>query len=60
MCVFARASVKAVVERLTHSAYLTTARSLLEKDKTIYTLLLAIEVQILTNLTLLNPYAAGG
>jgi len=36
--------VKAVVERLTYSAYQTMARTLMEKDKMVYTLLAAIEV----------------
>ena len=39
-----RASVKAVVERLTYAAYQMTARTLLERDRMVYTLLVAIEV----------------
>ncbi|XP_064629693.1 uncharacterized protein LOC135488785 isoform X2 [Lineus longissimus] len=40
-----RASVKAVVERMTLSSYTTTMRALLERDRPIYSLLLAIEVE---------------
>ena len=36
--------MKAVIEKLTHSAYSAFARSLLERDRLIYALLLAIEV----------------
>ncbi|XP_041355189.1 dynein gamma chain, flagellar outer arm-like isoform X3 [Gigantopelta aegis] len=40
-----RSAVKAVIEKLTYSAYTTFARSLLERDRLIYALLLAIEVE---------------
>ncbi|XP_071801693.1 uncharacterized protein [Asterias amurensis] len=40
-----RAAVKAVVERLTYNAFQGTARSLLEKDRMIHALLLAMEVE---------------
>ncbi|XP_074662754.1 uncharacterized protein LOC141915202 [Tubulanus polymorphus] len=40
-----RTSMKAVIERLTWTSYVTTARSLLEQDRIIYTLLLATEVE---------------
>ena len=36
--------MKAVVERLTYSAYMTMARTLMEKDRMVYTLVAAIEV----------------
>ena len=39
-----RASVRAVLERLTHTAFTATARSLMERDRTLYQLLLALEV----------------
>lgn len=40
-----RASVKTVVDRLTWSAYSTTVRMLMDRDKAIYQLLLALEVR---------------
>ncbi|XP_077863125.1 dynein axonemal heavy chain 5-like [Saccoglossus kowalevskii] len=40
-----RAAVKAVVDRLTLAAYTTTAKSLLERDRIIYSILLALEVE---------------
>ncbi|XP_077977225.1 dynein axonemal heavy chain 8-like isoform X3 [Glandiceps talaboti] len=40
-----RAAVKAVVDRLTYAAYTTTAKGLLERDKIIYSILLALEVE---------------
>ncbi|XP_071954985.1 uncharacterized protein [Antedon mediterranea] len=40
-----RAAVKAVVERLTYSACMTLSRSLLEKDRNIHLVLLAMEVE---------------
>ncbi|XP_070568705.1 dynein axonemal heavy chain 5-like isoform X4 [Ptychodera flava] len=40
-----RAAVKAVVDRLTFAAYTTTARGLLERDRLIYSILLALEVE---------------
>ena len=39
-----RAAVKAVVERLTFNAYQASARSLLERDRHIYSVFLAMEV----------------
>lgn len=39
-----RLAVKALIDKLTFSAYTTTARSLLERDRLLYSLLLAIEV----------------
>ncbi|BFZ10055.1 hypothetical protein BsWGS_13094 [Bradybaena similaris] len=40
-----RSSVKAVIDRLTYSAFLLAARGLLDKDRFLYALLLAIEVE---------------
>ncbi|XP_025098007.1 LOW QUALITY PROTEIN: dynein gamma chain, flagellar outer arm-like [Pomacea canaliculata] len=40
-----RLAVKALIDKLTFSAYTTTARSLLERDRLLYSLLLAIEVE---------------
>ncbi|XP_067674368.1 uncharacterized protein [Haliotis asinina] len=40
-----RSAVKAVIEKLTYSAYTTTARALLERDRQIFALLLAMEVE---------------
>ncbi|KAL5010133.1 hypothetical protein ScPMuIL_012438 [Solemya velum] len=40
-----RSAVKAVIEKVTYSAYSTTARALLERDRQIYALLLALEVE---------------
>ncbi|XP_071504103.1 dynein axonemal heavy chain 5-like [Diadema antillarum] len=39
------AAVKAVVERLTYNAFQTSARSLMERDKHIYAVFLAMEVE---------------
>lgn len=39
-----RTAVKAVVERLGHSAFYTTARSLFEQDRPLFALLTALEV----------------
>ena len=39
-----RASVKAVVDRLINASYITAMRSLADRDRSVYTLLLAIEV----------------
>ena len=41
---YCRAAVKVVVERLTFSTFITTTRSLMERDKPLYTLLIALEV----------------
>lgn len=41
-----RASIKAVIDRLTQSAFLAAARGYPEKDRFLYVLLLAIEVKI--------------
>ena len=43
LCV-CRAAVKAVVDRLMSTAFVATTRSLMERDKAIYCLLLALEV----------------
>ena len=43
-----RSAVKAVIDRLTFSAYTTAARGMLERDRFIYALLLAIEVRYFT------------
>lgn len=40
-----RSAVKVLIDKLTHSAYTTTARSLQERDRPLYALLLAIEVR---------------
>ncbi|KAK6187606.1 hypothetical protein SNE40_005595 [Patella caerulea] len=40
-----RSAVKAVIEKITNSAFFTTARGLLERDRQIYALLLAIEIE---------------
>ncbi|GFN75495.1 dynein beta chain, ciliary [Plakobranchus ocellatus] len=40
-----RSSIKAVIDRLTYGAFSTTARGLLERDRFIYALLLAMEVE---------------
>lgn len=40
-----RSAVKALIDKLTYSAYTTTARSLMERDRLVYSLLLAIEVE---------------
>ncbi|KAK3735811.1 hypothetical protein QZH41_019912, partial [Actinostola sp. cb2023] len=40
-----RTAVKAVVERLGHSAFYTTARSLFEQDRPLFALLTALEVE---------------
>ncbi|XP_035829673.1 dynein heavy chain 5, axonemal isoform X2 [Aplysia californica] len=40
-----RSAVKAVIDRLTYSAFTTMARGLLERDRFIFALLLAIEVE---------------
>ncbi|KAK6987321.1 dynein heavy chain 5 axonemal, partial [Biomphalaria glabrata] len=40
-----RSSMKAVIDRLTYSSFLTAARGLLERDKVVFALLLAIEVE---------------
>ena len=42
--VFLRAAVKTVIERLTHSTYLATLRMLLDRDRPLYSLLVALEV----------------
>lgn len=39
-----RSAMKAVIDRLTYSAFSTTARGILERDRQVYALLLAIEV----------------
>lgn len=39
-----RASVRAVLDRLTLAAFTTTVRGLMERDRTLYQLLLALEV----------------
>ena len=41
-----RAAVKAVVERLITMAFVTTMRSLFDRDKPVYSLLIALEVSI--------------
>ncbi|XP_055889444.1 dynein axonemal heavy chain 8-like isoform X3 [Biomphalaria glabrata] len=40
-----RSSMKAVIDRLTYSSFLTAARGLLERDRVVFALLLAIEVE---------------
>ncbi|ESO89151.1 hypothetical protein LOTGIDRAFT_229063 [Lottia gigantea] len=40
-----RSAIKAVIEKITSSSFFSTARGLLEKDRQIYALLLAIEVE---------------
>ena len=42
-CFYFRAAVKTVVDRLTQSAYLFTLRMLVDRDRPLYSLLLAIE-----------------
>ncbi|XP_059166583.1 dynein axonemal heavy chain 8-like [Physella acuta] len=48
-----RSAMKAVIDRLTYSAFSTTARGILERDRQVYALLLAIEVE--DSLGNLNP-----
>ena len=42
--VYFRTAVKAVVDRLVTMAFVTTIRSLFDRDKPVYSLLIALEV----------------
>jgi hypothetical protein len=44
-----RAAVKAVVDRLVQNSFLTMYRSMIERDRHLYSMLLAIEVVTLCN-----------
>ena len=49
-----RTAVKAVVERLTQSSFYTSARALFERDRSLFALLCALEVNtLLLNVSLL-------
>ena len=41
-----RAAIRAVVDRLTSTAFTTTIRGLMDRDKSLYQLLLALEVKL--------------
>ena len=41
-----RSAVKALIDKLTHSAFSATVRSVFERDRLVYSLLLAIEVRL--------------
>ncbi len=53
--------MKAVVERLTYSVYTATTKSLMERDRPLYSLLLTLEVSQTLNLTIINmPWEFSG
>ena len=41
-----RSAVKALIDKLTHSAFTATVRSVFERDHMVYSLLLAVEVRV--------------
>lgn len=51
-----RLAVKAVLEKLTYSSYVTTSRALIEKDRIIFGLLLGTEVGDVRYHALFNQY----
>ena len=57
--VYLRAAVKTVIERLTHSTYLATLRMLLDRDRPLYSLLVALEVSLDLGMMNMNPILAG-
>ena len=51
-----RSAVKALIDKLTHSAFSATVRCLFERDRLVYSLLLAIEVSASSRPRSLVPF----